>query len=221
MRTMLFSNFMIKSNVMFVSLLLGASITANAQTPYSLKTAKMTINGTSSVNDWEENVTIVAWAGQVSVVDSQVTDIKNVVIKIPVTSIKSTQGEIMETKTWEAFNYKTNEYITYKILGMSIDKGLAITNGTLTMNGVTKNISLKINAKVLATGDVQFTGSHVIHMKDYKMTAPEAVMGSIKVGELVTVNYDLVVTPAPTPPQAPGTPQAPANPPAAPPAPVK
>jgi polyisoprenoid-binding protein YceI len=203
MRKMLCSNFITKSKVIVVSLLLGGMITANAQTPYLLKSSKMTVSGTSSVNDWEENVTMVAWAGQVNVANKEVKDIKNVVIKIPVTSIKSTQGEIMETKTWEAFNYKTHEYITYKLSGMSIDKGVAITNGTLTMNGVTKKVSLKINATVSDSGDVQFTGSHTILMKDFGMTAPAAVMGSIKVGEAVTVKYDLVVIPAPTPTPAP------------------
>lgn len=200
MKKMLFSNFMIKSTVICVSLLLGGVVTAHAQTPFSLKTKKVTVSGTSSTSDWEEDVTIVAWAGEVAVANNEVKDIKNVVIKIPVTSIKSTQGELMDTKTWEAFNYKTNQYITYKLSGLSIDKGVAITNGTLTMNGVTKRISLKINATVLDSGYVQFTGSQTINMKDFGMTPPAAVMGSIKVGELVTIKYDLVVAPA----QAPG-----------------
>jgi hypothetical protein len=33
-------------------------------------------------------------------------------------------------------------------------------------------------------------------MKDYKMDPPTAVMGTIKVGPEVTVNFDLTVTPS-------------------------
>jgi hypothetical protein len=32
-------------------------------------------------------------------------------------------------------------------------------------------------------------------MRDYKMTPPTAVMGTIKVGEEVTINFDLTLSP--------------------------
>jgi polyisoprenoid-binding protein YceI len=70
-----------------------------------------------------------------------------------------------------------------------------IATGTLTMAGTSQTVTLDVNSKVLASGVVQFTGKQALNMKDYKMDPPTAVMGTIKVGPEVTVNFDLTVTP--------------------------
>jgi polyisoprenoid-binding protein YceI len=69
-------------------------------------------------------------------------------------------------------------------------------SGTLTMAGVSKAIVMTVATKVMSDGSVHLSGSQVINMKDYKMTPPKAVMGTIKVGEKVTLLFELTVTPA-------------------------
>jgi hypothetical protein len=46
----------------------------------------------------------------------------------------------------------------------------------------------------LANGDVQIIGSRKLNMKDFNMVPPTAMMGTIKVGEEVTVNFNLTLT---------------------------
>jgi hypothetical protein len=62
------------------------------------------------------------------------------------------------------------------------------------MNGATNKITLSISGKTLPGGDLQFTGSHSLKMTDYKMKPPTAMMGTIKVGDEVTVKFNLTIT---------------------------
>lgn len=176
-----------------VVIALGWSV--QAQTPYSLKANKMTVDGTSSLHDWTSDVTKVEWTGNFLVADSKIKDIKNVQVKIPVTSIKSTKGKMMDGKTYDAFVYEKNPTIAYKLNTITITEGNLKATGTLTMAGTTKAIELTVKGKVLPNGDIQITGSQKLNMRDYKMDPPTAMMGTIKVGEEVTVNFDLTLTP--------------------------
>jgi len=159
----------------------------------------MSVSGTSSLHEWESEVTKVEWTGTMNVHGNQLTEIKDVLVKIPVTGIKSTKGSIMDNKTYDAFNYEKSPFIQFKltaakITGASPDYTVTAT-GNLTMNGVTKLIELTAKAKVLPAGDVQLSSSKKLNMKDYSMKPPTAMMGTIKVGEEVTVAFDLNLTP--------------------------
>jgi len=170
-------------------------MTAQGQKPFKLKSSKVTIDGTSSMHEWTSEVTKLEWTGNITTEGGAVKEIKDVVVKIPVVSIKSTKGKTMDNKTYEAFKSDKNPTITYQLSGVVV-KGTALqATGSLTMAGAAKTISMTVSAKVLANGDVQLTGSQKLNMKDFKMSPPTAVMGTIKVGEEVTVKYDLVLSP--------------------------
>jgi polyisoprenoid-binding protein YceI len=184
----------------FVTVLLALLLMSGvAQAPYKIKTSKMTVAGTSSLHEWESEVTQVEWTGSFDVENNMLKAIKDVTVKIPVTSIKSTKGKIMDNKTYDAFEYEKNPHILFRLTDAKITgtaANLVINaNGTLTMKGVTKNITLTVTGKLLANGDLQLTGTRKLNMKDFMMEPPTAMMGAIKVGEEVTVKFDLTVTP--------------------------
>lgn len=169
-----------------------------AQTAYSVKEYKITVQGSSTLHEWESDVTKAEANATITLQSNQLTDIKNVTVKIPVTSIKSTKGKMMDSKTYEAFNADKNPSIQYKLTSAKITTNGAgytlVANGTLTMAGTSKPIELTAKGKVLANGDVQITGSKKLNMKDFNMEPPTAMMGTIKVGEEVTVNFNLTLT---------------------------
>jgi polyisoprenoid-binding protein YceI len=181
--------------IVFAAFLFLVVSTASAQKPATLKSHKTTVSGTSTLHDWTSDVTKLTWKGALTVQGGKLTEVKDVVITIPVTSIKSTKGKTMDNKTYEAFKSDKNPSITYTITEASIQGSKVDTKGTLSMAGASKQITLSATLKVLPSGDVQFTGSHKIVMPEYKMDPPTAVMGTIKVGPDVTVNFDLTITP--------------------------
>lgn len=169
-----------------------------AQSPYYLKASKLTVSGTSSLHDWVSDVTSLEWSGDILIKDGKIAEIKNVQAKMLVTSIKSTKGRIMDSKTYDAFDADKNPHITYKLAQAKIeDTGTEFTistTGALTMAGATKSIDMTLKAKLLSNGDIQLRGSKKLNMRDYKMEPPTAMMGTIKVGEEVTIDFDLTIT---------------------------
>lgn len=164
---------------------------------FSVKTYKLTVKGTSSLHDWESTVNKVEAKGSFVISNEELTDIRDVVVKVPVKAIKSTKGKLMDHKTWEAFDHEKNPVITFTVTGKKIDtnKNTLVATGSLLMAGVTKTIDLNLLYKILPGGDLQITGSQKLIMSEYKMDPPTAMMGTIKVGDAVEVNIDIVFTP--------------------------
>lgn len=167
---------------------------ALAQTPYYLKTDKLTVEGTSTLHDWESEVTKVDWSGQFVIENNKLISVASARVTIPVTSIKSDKGRIMDNKTYEAFNNEKYPNITFQLTEATIKGDEIKAKGTLSMAGNSKTIEMIAKTKVAGSGEVMITGSYKINMRDYKMEPPTAVMGTIKVGEEVTVNFDLTLT---------------------------
>lgn len=168
---------------------------ANAQV-FSVKSYKVSVKGTSSLHDWESSVDKLEARGSFSLSGNALSDVKDVVVKIPVKAIKSTKGKMMDNKTWDAFNYEKHPTITFTLSERKINptKQSLIAKGTLTMAGVTKSVELHLAYKVLPGGELQVTGEHKLLMSDFKMEPPTAMMGTIKVGDEIAVDVDIILS---------------------------
>ncbi len=171
---------------------------ALAQTPYYLKSDKVTVSGTSTLHDWVSEVTKVEWNGNLLLDDKKIIDVSAVKVRIPVTSIKSEKGRIMDSKTYEAFDSDKNPFIVYALSAANVS-GTATdftinSTGTLSMAGVSRTIEMPVKAKVLGNGDVQLKGSYKMNLRHFKMEPPTAIMGTIKVGEDLTIDFDLTLS---------------------------
>lgn len=153
----------------------------------------VTIYGTTNVHNFETKVTQL---------NSEITldatgKLKSVAVTVPIKLIKSKE-KLMDTKTYEAFNADKHPNIVFKMTDL---QSVQITGadlvvsllGNLTMNGVTKKIALKANGKVLKPGQYQLKGSVPLKMTDFGMKPPTAMMGMMKVGDAVTVKYDVIL----------------------------
>jgi polyisoprenoid-binding protein YceI len=180
--------------IFFLAVLANASY---AQT-LKFKSFTFTVGGTSTLHEWKSNVTKVDWKGTASLDAAKIITLQQVEVTIPVKGIVSEHGRMMDNKTYEAFNADKNPNITFKLKGFTqkVVNGevLLAVEGTLTMNGIANTIMLSVTGKVLANGDVVFNASRSLKMTDYKMTPPTAMMGTIKVGDDVTVKFDLTFT---------------------------
>ena len=163
---------------------------------FSVKAHKLTVKGTSSLHDWQSNVEKIEAKGSFVLAGGNLIDVRDVSVKIPVKAIKSPKGKLMDSKTWDAFNYEKYPTITFLLTGRKINavKNTLEAFGTLTMAGVTKPIELSLAYKVLPEGELQITGTKKIVMSEFKMEPPTAMMGTIKVGDEVEVGFDLVLT---------------------------
>jgi polyisoprenoid-binding protein YceI len=160
-----------------------------------VKTNSMNVQGSSSLHEWESQITKAEWKGVFQVENLTLLDIKNVEVKIPVESIKSTKGKMMDSKTYDAFNAEKYPFIVFTLTSAKINQGSGTVDakGNLNMGGTSRPIELQAKYKILPNGELQLTVSKKLKMTDFKMEPPTAMMGTIKVGDEVTVNFDVTV----------------------------
>lgn len=161
----------------------------------------MTIQGTSSMHDWESDVTEVNGAGLLEAANGTIAGISELSLEIPVKSIKSGKGSTMDNKTYEAFKSEEHPTITYKLTEVKSimkesDGYLLKTVGDLTMAGSTRSIEMDVHAKSLGSGDWQFEGAKALKMTDFNMEPPKALMGTLKTGDEVTINFSINMKPS-------------------------
>jgi polyisoprenoid-binding protein YceI len=194
-----------KSKIFTLSLMLsfvtGHFSSAQSQTNFSITVVKASVNGTSTLHDWESEITQIDCKGSLQSKGKTPQAIKEVEVKIPVESIKSKEGKIMDHKTYEAFKSDQNPFIiyTFKSAQVRIDPRQAVTidiSGNLTMAGTSRQVSLTAKGKKLPNGNFQLSVSQKLKMTDFGMKPPTAVLGTITVGDEVTVNFDLTLVPA-------------------------
>jgi polyisoprenoid-binding protein YceI len=157
------------------------------------KTSSMIIFGTTNVHNFQSKVTQIN--GELAI--NSAKEVEKLVVDIPVRSIKSGE-KLMDTKTYEAFLSDKNPNITFKMLNVSemqisgdnINVGVT---GNLTIAGVTRKVSLKSSGKVIKPGTYKFNGSLLLKMTDFKMVPPTAMMGMMKVGDAITLKYDVTM----------------------------
>jgi polyisoprenoid-binding protein YceI len=102
----------------------------------------------------------------------------------------------MDKKTHETFNEPKNPFINFKMSEVkSITTNgseISVTiGGTLAMAGTSKTVTLEANGKEIKPGTYTFEGSLPLKMSDYNMKAPTAMLGVMKVGDQVTVKYNV------------------------------
>jgi polyisoprenoid-binding protein YceI len=68
-------------------------------------------------------------------------------------------------------------------------------NGLLTIAGKEKEIDISGTGTVDGNGTVRMKGSKQFKMSDFGVKPPSLMLGTMKVGDMVTVSFDLVLNP--------------------------
>lgn len=177
---------------LFIALILTASTSVYAQVlKFNPKVSTLTINGTSNLHDWKTETKQVN--GEMVLINRE--QVKSLTFKTPVKSIKSGE-KIMDSKTWETFRSNKHPEINFKMLNVANftrnGDNISITlNGQLSMAGASKNVAIKATGKELKNGSLNFQGSVNLKMSDFKMTAPTAMMGMLKVGDGIKLDFNV------------------------------
>ena len=163
------------------------------------KSISASISGNSSLHAWKSEVTSLEATGNFLIKDNIIKSVKDARIIILVTNIKSKEGKVMDNKTWEAFKYEKYPQIvcTFSIAPVRIgsDKSVSITlPGQLFMAGVSRSIDLMATGVALPNGDLDLQVTKKLKMTDYGMIPPKAVLGTIKVGDEVTIYFHMILT---------------------------
>ncbi len=190
---------MIRQSIfLFLTTLLLAG-TVSAQNKFSTKSFQLTINGTSNVHDWTSKATTVSVNGDFGLTNSSLEKINMAIVKVQTKSLKSIKNsDIMDDRTHSTLKADKFPEITYvftKVISVQQSGAETIMNisGNLTLGGVTKPTDLTIRIKALSNGDLEVKGSRKILMSNYGIKPPSFMLGAMKVGDEVTLVYDVIL----------------------------
>lgn len=183
-------------NLLLFILTIIYTLQGYSQQNYVLSTSKIQIAGTSTLHDWTANVTKASGKAIFSINEENLTAVREMKITMQAGSIKSDKGAMMDKNIYRAM--KADKYPE---ISFSLEKIRSITangmnsklsaDGKLTIAGTTKSISLVVTGKTINSQSLAFSGSYELKMTDYKVEPPVLMLGTLKTGDLVAINFEL------------------------------
>ncbi|MDP5028230.1 MAG: YceI family protein [Flavobacterium sp.] len=158
-----------------------------------LAESKLEVFGTSNLHDWEIQAKAMSGKSTMSIEAADLKAIKSLDFSVEVEQLKSGKNG-MDNNTFKALNSKTYKTINFKLVSVSkitktTDGNFTVeTQGDLSIAGVTKRINQTFSVKVLGKKAV-YSGKTKIDMTIYGVKPPTALMGTIKTGKDVTIDF--------------------------------
>jgi polyisoprenoid-binding protein YceI len=164
--------------------------------------SKLWVSGTSTVRSFEckaasftAEIDGVAPGAAAAVLAGEKA-VQSVSVAVPAAKLDCGNGTMNEHML-KALKAKDNPTIAFRLSSYQTSKtGDAVTGdltGVLTLGGVEKTITFKGTATEAGDGQFRVVGSHELSMKEYGLKPPSLMMGTMKVGDRVKVNFDLVL----------------------------
>ncbi len=149
--------------------------------------SNLIIKGTSSVHDWESTVSEFSVSGVMSD-----TEINNLDVQVIVKSISSGKS-IMDDKTYDALKANKFSKVFFKSTKLDVSGDKISGMGTLELAGAKKEVP--ISAKVVNQTAASFTirGEVELDMTEFGIEPPTAMFGTLETGEVVTIEYQLLL----------------------------
>lgn len=179
-------------------LLILLSSFAFSQSNFKISNYYFVIKGTSNLHNWESKINEVRANASMTTDKGVLKSIQSLYLEIPVKTIKSAKGSIMDNKTYEALRADNYPNITFKLekingLNKNGDSYDISANGALSIAGATNRIDIYVKGKTGGDGSITFNGSKKIKMTDYKIKPPTALMGTLTTGDEVELAFQITL----------------------------
>lgn len=177
----------------------GAWLTVQSQTKFSAKSnISMSVSGTSTMHDWvmksstgECTVTFVMDAS------GNITGVSQMNISIPSKALKSGKGG-MDKNAYKALKTDNNPNITATLKSANVttkdNKNYTVKSIIkLTIAGKTLETDLVAQVKKINDNSISVKAEKPLAMKDYDVDPPSFMLGAVKTGNEVVLNFDFIL----------------------------
>lgn len=154
---------------------------------------EMSIHGGSNMHDWTSHVLTFAASGDLTLENDRTWRISDLKIEIPVASIESEKGSIMDKKTMKALQAEVYPMITFHLTGLTGNTDLS-ASGTLEVAGVERSIDIRLVSRKRGTRQLEISGVKDLKMTDFGIDPPKALMGALKVDDEITIDFRMTLT---------------------------
>lgn len=178
--------------IFFISVLLVS--TATAQTSYQILKGESSlfIQGTSSLHDWESVAEDFNGSADITLEEGMLSSIDKLTFSVTTESIKSGK-RIMDRKTRDALKSKDHTEIVFSFLSVEdISSDSISVKGSVFIAGVSKELLMSGAYQMMDGGRITIEGSTTIDMEEFGISPPTAMMGTLKTGKEVIVQFQII-----------------------------
>ena len=182
--------------------LLGLGSIVNAQSTYHINEVEannMKLSGTSTFHDWTMNARTFSGEAQFEFTkgnDHQLTVLRSLTFCLETLNLKSDKKGLDKNayKALKADHVKNIQYelVSSKVLPEKENRYLIKTRGNLSIAGITKEVAMDVHCTVNSNATVSCSGSDKLNMTDYAVTPPAFMLGAMKTGDAVILDFTVV-----------------------------
>jgi hypothetical protein len=169
-----------------------------AQDAYNATGPDIKVLGTSNLHNWSmeaKDLSCTAKFGFVSGGNGQPQSLSTFDLSIPVHDLKSGESS-MDSRAYNALKADKYATILYKSTSAVIVPGQknqfqVKSTGSMTIAGVTNPVTLNATCQVNPDGSIACSGSEQLKMTDYQIKPPVFMLGALKTGDVLNINFSL------------------------------
>ena len=156
------------------------------------KESRVWLEGTSTVRSYKCTATKFDMAVSAETEESPSEMVKSASLVVPVAQLEC-GNKTMNEHMRKALKAEANPQITWKMTSYQVQGANVVINGKLTIAGKENAIELRGTGSA-ENGTIRFKGSKQFKMTEYGVKPPSLMLGTMKVGDPVTVSFDLVLS---------------------------
>lgn len=175
-------------------LLLCTTFDAGAQTEYSLKSATIVVEGTSTMHDWDMKAEKATGKAVFAISGSTLSAINELQFTLVAEDLTSHESSIMDKNAYKALktsDYKTIVFQVKQPVKLSASGKTFVLTGKLQIAGVTKDVRLTVSQIAEKNDLLVFKGECEFKMSDFNVEAPTFMFGAMKTGDEVEIEFEV------------------------------
>jgi len=183
-----------------IILLAAISGPIRAQDVYPTGDPDIKVLGTSNLHNWSMEAKDLSCSAKFTfgpVAGNLPSGLTSFDLTIPVHNLKSGES-LMDSRAYTAMKADKFATITYAQASATILPGQngqfqIKSTGNLTIAGVTQPVVVTANCHANPDGSIACNGSQQIKMTDYQIKPPSFMLGALKTGDALTINFSLTL----------------------------
>jgi len=182
--------------ILVILLVSTTSLLTEGQTfELSEKGTLIAIRGTSTLHDWQMDLTTFNSGFHLKRVGPVIEGFDNVTFRCKATDIKS-ESTLMDKKAYDALKADNYPFITYTGISVAglVTEGKEFTGnltGKLNVAGNTKDVTIPFKGSFTDSRTISISAETNLAMSSFSITPPTAMLGTLKTGDEITVSFSL------------------------------
>jgi hypothetical protein len=191
--------FAIGAAVLFLTGFTGINLTHRNDKAAAAGDAYIKVSGTSNLHDWTMEAKSISCSAKFHFItgNDRPESLTALTLSVPVQDLKSGKSS-MDSRAYTALKAQQFTAIEFVLTSATItpaekNQFQVKSMGSLSIAGVTKPVAMNAACLVKADGTITCSGSAKLKMTDYQIKPPTFMLGTLKTGNDLTIDFTLVV----------------------------